>query len=107
MTLQARDLSGVVVAHMNLSKSGFKHYRCDKNLVLCFHMTSMMKIMQCAKPGDNVTIMVKEGISYVTIIFGEGEEGKKDPTTEFYLREINITDNNIGIQVVILTYMKS
>jgi proliferating cell nuclear antigen PCNA len=55
-SLQAMDNSHVALVAVHLEAAGFKKYRCDRPMPLGVNLTSLTKVLKCAKDDDLCTI---------------------------------------------------
>ena len=54
--LQAMDNSHVALVSVKLDATGFKRYRCDRPMPLGVNLTSLTKVLKCAKDDDTCTL---------------------------------------------------
>lgn len=58
--LQAMDNSHVALVAVELKSDGFVKYRCDRPMPLGVNLTSLTKVLKCAKDDDIVTLSATE-----------------------------------------------
>ncbi|KAJ2999662.1 proliferating cell nuclear antigen [Globomyces sp. JEL0801] len=93
ISLQAMDTAHVSLIILLLRKSGFEHYRCDRNVNLGLSLSSLGKILKAAGPDDILTLQAGEKSDYLTILF----EGKNDRMCEYDLKLMNIDADHLGV----------
>lgn len=67
---------------LNLWKSGFENYRCDRDLSMGMNLEALGKIMKCANNDDIMSIRARDGEGepkVVTVLF---EPKQPDPEEE-------------------------
>lgn len=69
ISLQAMDNSHVALVSMLLRSDGFEPYRCDRNLPLGINLTSLNKIMKCARNDDVMTIKADDNGDVLSLVF--------------------------------------
>lgn len=69
IALQAMDNSHVALVAMLLRAEGFDPYRCDRNLPLGVNLTSLAKILKCARPDDVLTIKADDQGDVLSMVF--------------------------------------
>ncbi|KAI8902083.1 proliferating cell nuclear antigen, C-terminal domain-containing protein [Globomyces pollinis-pini] len=87
------DTAHVSLIILLLRKSGFEHYRCDRNVNLGLSLSSLGKILKAAGPDDILTLQAGEKSDYLTILF----EGKNDRMCEYDLKLMNIDADHLGV----------
>ena len=50
------DNSHVALVSVKLDATGFKRYRCDRPMPLGVNLTSLTKVLKCAKDDDTCTL---------------------------------------------------
>ena len=54
--LQAMDNSHVALVAVHIKEEGFENYRCDRPMPLGVNLTSLTKVLKCAKDDDVCTL---------------------------------------------------
>lgn len=60
ITLQAMDNSHVALVSVKLDAHGFKKYRCDRPMPLGVNLSSLTKVLKCAKDDDTCTLKASD-----------------------------------------------
>ncbi|KAF7722475.1 proliferating cell nuclear antigen [Apophysomyces ossiformis] len=94
IALQAMDNSHVALVAMLLRADGFDPYRCDRNLPLGVNLTSLNKILKCARNDDILTIKADDGGDVLSIVF---ESKENDKISEYDLKLMDIDSEHLGI----------
>ncbi|BGP55080.1 hypothetical protein JCM8202_004339 [Rhodotorula sphaerocarpa] len=92
--LQAMDNSHVALVSLNLAKSGFTEYRCDRDMSLGMSLTSLQKIVKCAGNNDMVTLRADESLDVLALLF---EAKKQDRVGEYEMKLMDIDAEHLGI----------
>ncbi|GAA6064738.1 hypothetical protein JCM10212_005317 [Sporobolomyces blumeae] len=92
--LQAMDNSHVALVSLNLAKSGFNEYRCDRDMSLGMSLTSLQKIIKCAANNDMVTLRADESVDVLALLF---EARKQDRVGEYEMKLMDIDQEHLGI----------
>ncbi|GAA5987007.1 hypothetical protein JCM5350_002813 [Sporobolomyces pararoseus] len=92
--LQAMDNSHVALVSLNLAKSGFQDYRCDRDMSLGMSLTSLQKIIKCAGNNDMVTLRADESVDVLALLF---EAKKQDRVGEYEMKLMDIDQEHLGI----------
>jgi proliferating cell nuclear antigen len=66
---QAMDSNHVALASLELRKSGFQHFRCDRPLALGVHIPSMIKVMKCCGTDDILTLKADDDGKSMVMMF--------------------------------------
>lgn len=69
IALQAMDNSHVALVAMLLRSDGFDPYRCDRNLPLGINLSSLSKILKCARNDDILTIKADDNGDVLSLVF--------------------------------------
>jgi proliferating cell nuclear antigen len=69
IALQAMDNSHVALVAMMLRSDGFDPYRCDRNLPLGINLTSLNKILKCARATDITTLKANDNGDVLSLVF--------------------------------------
>ncbi len=56
ISLQAMDSSHVALVQLQLEKSGFAIYRCEKPITLGLSITNLAKVMKLVNASDSITL---------------------------------------------------
>ncbi|KAK4699217.1 proliferating cell nuclear antigen, partial [Phenoliferia sp. Uapishka_3] len=92
--LQAMDNSHVALVSLELFSSGFKTFRCDRNMSLGMSLASLTKIVKCAEANDEVTLRADESQDVLGLLF----EGKKTSrTAQYEMKLMDIDTEHLGI----------
>ncbi|ORZ20367.1 proliferating cell nuclear antigen [Absidia repens] len=94
IALQAMDNSHVALVAMMLRSDGFDPYRCDRNLPLGINLTSLNKILKCARPTDITTLKANDNGDVLSLVF-EGKDS--DKISEYDLKLMDIDSEHLGI----------
>lgn len=92
--LQAMDNSHVALVSLNLAKSGFTDYRCDRDMSLGMSLASLQKIVKCAGNNDMVTLRADESLDVLALLF---EAKKQDRIGEYEMKLMDIDAEHLGI----------
>ncbi|GAA5904947.1 hypothetical protein JCM6882_002401 [Rhodosporidiobolus microsporus] len=92
--LQAMDNSHVALVSLNLAKSGFEKYRCDRDMSLGMSLASLQKIVKCAGNNDQVTLRADESVDVLALLF---EAKKVDRVGEYEMKLMDIDQEHLGI----------
>ncbi|KAI8374699.1 proliferating cell nuclear antigen [Radiomyces spectabilis] len=92
--LQAMDNSHVALVSMLLRSDGFDPYRCDRNLPLGINLTSLNKILKCARNDDILTLKADDGGDVLSMVF---ESKDSDKISEYDLKLMDIDSEHLGI----------
>lgn len=69
INLQAMDNSHVALVAVNLKSKGFKKYRCDRPMPLGVNLTSLTKVLKCAKDDDECTLKAGDDADVLNLVF--------------------------------------
>ncbi|KAI8334982.1 proliferating cell nuclear antigen [Chlamydoabsidia padenii] len=94
IALQAMDNSHVALVAMMLRSDGFDPYRCDRNLPLGVNLTSLNKILKCARPTDITTLKANDNGDVLSLVF---ESKDSDKISEYDLKLMDIDSEHLGI----------
>ncbi|GAA5968980.1 hypothetical protein JCM11641_000798 [Rhodosporidiobolus odoratus] len=92
--LQAMDNSHVALVSLNLARSGFDKYRCDRDMSLGMSLASLQKIIKCAGNNDSVTLRADESVDVLALLF---EAKKVDRVGEYEMKLMDIDQEHLGI----------
>ncbi|CAO3638580.1 unnamed protein product [Cunninghamella echinulata] len=94
IALQAMDNSHVALVAMMLRADGFDPYRCDCNLPLGINLTSLNKILKCARNTDVTTLKANDNGDVLSLVF---ESKDSDKISEYDLKLMDIDSEHLGI----------
>mmetsp|Transcript_12788 Transcript_12788/g.18665 ORF Transcript_12788/g.18665 Transcript_12788/m.18665 type:complete len:258 (-) Transcript_12788:111-884(-) len=94
LSIQAMDSSHVSLVQVNLSSSGFDHFRCDRPISLGFNSGSMSKILKCAGNDDIITLKAEDTADNLTLMF---ESPNNERIADFELKLMDIDAEPLGI----------
>ncbi|KAI9345072.1 proliferating cell nuclear antigen [Pilaira anomala] len=94
IALQAMDNSHVALVAMMLRSDGFDPYRCDRNLPLGINLSSLSKILKCARNDDILTIKADDNGDVLSLVF---ESKDSDKISEYDLKLMDIDSEHLGI----------
>lgn len=69
INLQAMDNSHVALVAVLLEASGFKKYRCDRPMQLGVNLTSLTKVVKCAKDDDECTLKAADEADVLNLVY--------------------------------------
>ncbi|CAK9783216.1 unnamed protein product [Cutaneotrichosporon oleaginosum] len=92
--LQAMDNSHVALVSLKLEADQFESYRCDRNIPLGVNLTSLTKILKCAKDNDIVTLKAADDADSLGLVF---ESPKEDRVGEYEMKLMDIDQEHLGI----------
>lgn len=67
--LQAMDNSHVALVSVKLNANGFKRYRCDRPMPLGVNLTSLTKVLKCAKDDDLCTLSAADDADVLSLTY--------------------------------------
>jgi len=67
--LQAMDNSHVALVAVKLLASGFSKYRCDRPLPLGVNLSSLTKVLKCAKDDDICTLKASDEGDVLNLVY--------------------------------------
>ncbi|KAL7420896.1 proliferating cell nuclear antigen [Cryptotrichosporon argae] len=94
IALQAMDNSHVALVSLKLVAEQFEAYRCDRNIPLGVNLTSLTKILKCAKDNDVVTLKAADDADSLGLVF---ESPKEDRVGEYEMKLMDIDQEHLGI----------
>ncbi|KII85000.1 hypothetical protein PLICRDRAFT_117414 [Plicaturopsis crispa FD-325 SS-3] len=94
ITLQAMDNSHVALVAVKLESSGFKKYRCDRPMPLGVNLTSLTKVLKCAKDDDVVTLKASDEADVLNLVY---EARNSDRLSEYDMKLMDIDADTLGI----------
>ena len=69
INLQAMDNSHVALVAVKLLANGFKRYRCDRPMPLGVNLTSLTKVLKCAKDDDICTLKASDEADLLNLVY--------------------------------------
>ncbi|KAF8884637.1 proliferating cell nuclear antigen, N-terminal domain-containing protein [Infundibulicybe gibba] len=94
INLQAMDNSHVALVAVLLEASGFKRYRCDRPMPLGVNLTSLTKVLKCAKDDDMCTIKAADEADVLNLVY---EARNSDRIAEYDMKLMEIDSDTLGI----------
>ncbi len=70
------DNSHVALVAVLLEAPGFKEYRCDRPMPLGVNLTSLTKVLKCAKDDDSCTLKAADEADLLNLIY-EAKSGSR------------------------------
>ncbi|KAG6907678.1 hypothetical protein DXG01_007781 [Tephrocybe rancida] len=94
ITLQAMDNSHVALVSVLLEATGFKRYRCDRPMPLGVNLTSLTKVLKCAKDDDECTMKAADEADILNLVY---EAKSSDRIAEYDMKLMDIDSDTLGI----------
>lgn len=94
INLQAMDNSHVALVAVKLEADGFAKYRCDRAMPLGVNLTSLTKVLKCAKDDDAVTLKAKDNADVLNLLY---EAFVGDRVAEYEMKLMDIDADQLGI----------
>jgi len=94
INLQAMDNSHVALVAVKLLASGFKRYRCDRPMPLGVNLTSLTKVLKCAKDDDICTLKAGDQADVLNLVY---EAKNSDRIAEYDMKLMDIDSETLGI----------
>lgn len=69
LNLQAMDNSHVALVAVYLEAAGFKRYRCDRPMPLGVNLSSLTKVLKCAKDDDECTLKAADEADVLNLVY--------------------------------------
>ena len=63
------DNSHVALVALKLLASGFKYYRCDRPMPLGVNLSSLTKVLKCAKDDDICTLKASDEADVLNLVY--------------------------------------
>lgn len=63
------DNSHVALVSVYLEAAGFKRYRCDRPMPLGVNLSSLTKVLKCAKDDDECTIKAADEADLLNLVY--------------------------------------
>lgn len=76
------DNSHVALVAVKLESSGFKKYRCDRPMPLGVNLTSLTKVLKCAKDDDVVTLKASDEADVLNLVYEARSTPRRVPSYE-------------------------
>ncbi|KAI0074180.1 proliferating cell nuclear antigen [Panus rudis PR-1116 ss-1] len=92
--LQAMDNSHVALVSVKLEEQGFKSFRCDRPMPLGVNLTSLTKVLKCAKDDDICILKAEDGADTLSLTY---EARNSDRIAEYDLKLMDIDSDKLGI----------
>ncbi|KAF8808762.1 proliferating cell nuclear antigen [Phlegmacium glaucopus] len=94
INLQAMDNSHVALVAVKLLANGFKRYRCDRPMPLGVNLTSLTKVLKCAKDDDICTLKAADEADVLNLVY---EAKNSDRIAEYDMKLMDIDSDTLGI----------
>lgn len=94
INLQAMDNSHVALVAVLLEAAGFKKYRCDRPMPLGVNLTSLTKVLKCAKDDDICTLKAADEADVLNLVY---EAKNSDRIAEYDMKLMDIDSDTLGI----------
>ncbi|KAJ7723463.1 proliferating cell nuclear antigen, N-terminal domain-containing protein [Mycena maculata] len=94
LNLQAMDNSHVALVAVYLEAAGFKRYRCDRPMPLGVNLSSLTKVLKCAKDDDECTIKAADEADVLNLVY---EAKSSDRIAEYDMKLMDIDSDTLGI----------
>ncbi|KAF8221297.1 proliferating cell nuclear antigen [Tricholoma matsutake] len=94
INLQAMDNSHVALVAVLLEATGFKRYRCDRPMPLGVNLTSLTKVLKCAKDDDECTLKAADEADVLNLVY---EAKHSDRIAEYDMKLMDIDSDTLGI----------
>ena len=69
IVLQAMDNSHVALVSVKFQAPAFKRYRCDRPIPLGVNLTSLTKVLKCAKDDDICTLKAADEADVLNLVY--------------------------------------
>ncbi|PIL34729.1 hypothetical protein GSI_03510 [Ganoderma sinense ZZ0214-1] len=92
--LQAMDNSHVALVAVKLEAVGFKRFRCDRPIPLGVNLTSLTKVLKCAKDDDICTLKAGDDADILSLTY---EAKNSDRIAEYEMKLMDIDADQLGI----------
>ncbi|KXN80819.1 Proliferating cell nuclear antigen [Leucoagaricus sp. SymC.cos] len=94
INLQAMDNSHVALVAVHLQSDGFQTYRCDRPMPLGVNLTSLTKVLKCAKDDDICTLKAADEADVLNLVY---EAKNSDRVAEYDMKLMDIDSDQLGI----------
>ncbi|KAJ6567433.1 proliferating cell nuclear antigen, N-terminal domain-containing protein [Mycena vulgaris] len=94
LNLQAMDNSHVALVAVHLEAAGFKRFRCDRPMPLGVNLSSLTKVLKCAKDDDECTLKAADEADVLNLVY---EAKNSDRIAEYDMKLMDIDSDTLGI----------
>ncbi|KAI9223911.1 proliferating cell nuclear antigen [Blastocladiella britannica] len=94
IALQAMDTSHVALVALMMRGEGFDPYRCDRNMSLGVHFSTLAKVLKCANNDDALTIKAGHDADVLNLTF---EAHKTERISEFDIKLMDVDAEQLSI----------
>ncbi|PPR05343.1 hypothetical protein CVT26_011607 [Gymnopilus dilepis] len=94
IVLQAMDNSHVALVSVKFSAAAFKRYRCDRPMPLGVNLTSLNKVLKCAKDDDICTLKAADEADVLNLVY---EAKNSDRIAEYDMKLMDIDADTLQI----------
>ncbi|KAK2463305.1 hypothetical protein APHAL10511_004960 [Amanita phalloides] len=94
INLQAMDNSHVALVSVLLQAGEFETYRCDRPMPLGVNLSSLFKVLKCAKDDDICTLKALDDADTLNLIY---EAKHSDRVAEYDMKLMDIDTDSLGI----------
>jgi len=94
INLQAMDNSHVALVSVKLHADGFALYRCDRPIPLGVNLTSLTKVLKCAKDDDKCTLKATDDGDVLSLKY---EAQRADRVADYDMKLMDIDADTLGI----------
>ncbi|KAJ3483317.1 hypothetical protein NLJ89_g12073 [Agrocybe chaxingu] len=94
IVLQAMDNSHVALVSVKFSAPAFKRYRCDRPMPLGVNLTSLTKVLKCAKDDDICTLKAADEADVLNLVY---EAKNSDRIAEYDMKLMDIDADTLQI----------
>ncbi|KAF4622525.1 hypothetical protein D9613_009632 [Agrocybe pediades] len=92
--LQAMDNSHVALVSVKFGAPAFKRYRCDRPMPLGVNLTSLTKVLKCAKDDDICTLKAADEADVLNLVY---EAKNSDRIAEYDMKLMDIDADTLQI----------
>ncbi|PPQ87173.1 hypothetical protein CVT25_014671 [Psilocybe cyanescens] len=94
IVLQAMDNSHVALVSVKFGAPGFTRYRCDRPMPLGVNLTSLTKVLRCAKDDDICTLKAADEADVLNLVY---EAKNSDRIAEYDMKLMDIDADTLTI----------
>ncbi|KIM35758.1 hypothetical protein M413DRAFT_449595 [Hebeloma cylindrosporum] len=94
IVLQAMDNSHVALVSVKFAAPAFKRYRCDRPMPLGVNLTSLTKVLKCAKDDDICTLKAADEADVLNLVY---EAKNSDRIAEYDMKLMDIDADTLNI----------
>ncbi|KAF5309960.1 hypothetical protein D9619_010440 [Psilocybe cf. subviscida] len=94
IVLQAMDNSHVALVSVKFAAPAFKRYRCDRPMPLGVNLTSLTKVLKCAKDDDITTLKAADEGDVLNLVY---EAKNSDRIAEYDMKLMDIDADTLNI----------